>query len=315
LYWLKLIRWKNLLIIFATQWLIWACVILPVIKKNNLQALQLLNAVNFSLLSFSTILIAAAGYIINDYFDIRIDFINKPEKMVLEKNLPRRKAIILHTMFTLLGILLAAYIAAQRDAYEWITVQLFCSLLLWFYSTKFKQRFVIGNIIVALLTMLTIATLVVYEPALHLFFKKDIFIIEGGWQSINPLWFLGFYAFFAFILTWMREIVKDMEDLEGDMREGCRTLPIKCGLLKATRITQYLGIIAWIPLLTAACMLVFKQHYLLGFYTLFALVIPLLIWIINLQKKATKEHYAKHSSSIKIIMVLGLGSLIINLWV
>lgn len=312
--WLSLIRWKNLLIIFGTQLLIWSCVILPVTHTWQNLPTPLLNPFNFSLIAISTVLIAAAGYIINDYFDVRIDLINKPEKMILEKSIPRRKAIIMHSVFNVLGILLAGYVAHQRTAYEWLSIQLGCTILLWLYSTKFKQRFMIGNVVVALLTALTIITLIIYEPALHVFFKKPVFEKTAkDFMHLNPLWLLGVYAYFAFVLTWMREIVKDMEDLKGDSEEGCATMPIRWGLKKTTHFTQVLSALALIPLVISSFALIKTHNFILGIYTVIAIILPLLFWTFFLNKKATTEHYARCSSQVKLIMVSGIGSLIINL--
>ena len=314
MFWLTLVRWKNLLIIYGTQLLIWACVILPSSKTWSGLPQLLLTPLNFSLIAISTLLIAAAGYIINDYFDVRIDMINKPQKMVLEKKIPRRTAIIAHSVCNVLGLAFAWYVASQRTAYEWLWVQLTCTVLLWLYSTKFKQRFMIGNVVVALLTALAILTLIVYEPLMHAFFFKPVFEKnETGLLHLNPVWLLGVYAYFAFLLTWMREIVKDMEDLKGDAEEGCMTMPIKWGLKKAAQFTQVLGVLSIIPLIISATALIVTKNYFLGGYTIIALIIPLSIWIFNVNKKATTEHYAKCSAQIKLIMVAGIGSLIINL--
>src|SRR5690606_14241475 len=109
--------------------------------------------------SASTVMIAGAGYIINDYFDIRIDNINRPEKMVLERTIPRRMAIIMHTALNLIALFLAGLVARKAGNYSWLLLQLCCTLLLWFYSTHFKRQFATGNIVVSLLTALTIVTL------------------------------------------------------------------------------------------------------------------------------------------------------------
>lgn len=307
---LKLIRWSNLLIIFFTQLLVWACVMLPTQQYES--SGHLLNFQNFLLVSLSTVLIAAAGYIINDYFDIRIDNINHPEKMVLEKNIPRRHAIILHSVLNIIAIILAFFVARKAGHYSWLLMQLGCTILLWFYSTKFKMQFAIGNIVVALLTAFTIIILILYEPAMHHFLTKPIFIKINESRAIpNPVWVLMVYTYFAFVLTWMREIVKDMEDLKGDDAEGCVTMPIKWGLKKASQFTQTLGVFALIPLVIAVFKLFLKSNFLLGIYTLIALVIPILLWLFFLQKESTSVHYGKASRYLKFIMVSGIGSLIL----
>lgn len=293
--------------------LIWACVILPASKSWEGLPPLLLTPFHFALIIFSTLLIAAAGYIINDYFDIRIDMINKPEKMILEKKIPRRMGIMMHTVFNVLGIVLAWYVAHQRTAYEWLTLQVAVTILLWLYSTRFKQRFMIGNVVVSLLTALTILTLVVYEPAMHVFLRKPVFEEEvTGFLHLNPLWLLGVYAYFAFVLTWVREIVKDMEDRKGDAQEGCETMPIRWGLKTTTHFTQLLSVLAILPLLFSSYCLIATHNYMLGIYTFIALVLPLSVWTYRLGKGTTAAHYAKQSAGIKLIMIAGIGSLIIN---
>lgn len=306
---LRLIRWNNLLIIFLTQLLVWWCVIMPAFGYSSSPGL--LNGVNFLCLSLSTVLIAAAGYIINDYFDIKIDIINKPDKVVFEKIIPRRMGIILHSLFNVVGLLLALFIALQAHHPEWIFLQLGCTMLLWFYSTHFKRQFMTGNIVVALLSAFTIIAMLLYEPLMHYYIDKGYFIWTAKGIIPNPVWVLLVYAYFAFVLTWMREIVKDMEDHKGDAEEGCVTMPIKWGLLRSVRFVQMLATLAVIPLLTAAVKLCVERCWLLGIYAIAALVLPIVWWAIWLQGQATKQHYHQASKWIKIIMVLGIGSLII----
>ncbi|MBS1777079.1 MAG: geranylgeranylglycerol-phosphate geranylgeranyltransferase [Bacteroidetes bacterium] len=303
----RLIRWSNLVIIFCTQLLAWRCVIYP-LSHDGIQLL--LGFSNFFLLSFSTILIAGAGYIINDYFDVRIDSINKPDKMILERKVPRRLAIILHTVMNIGGLALVSWLAHQAGKTQWVLVQLSCTLLLWFYSTHFKRQFIIGNIVVALLTGLTILTLIVYEPALHLYLMQPAFVVAGASTLPNPVWVLLVYAYFAFVLTWMREIVKDMEDFKGDEAEGCLTMPIKWGLKKATRFTLLLAALALLPICFGVLKLFVNADYLFATYCFVGLVLPFVSWMFFLPKAATVKHYAKASRYLKMIMVLGLCSLI-----
>lgn len=307
---LQLIRWKNLLIMLLTQFLAWACVVLPMSRVAHVSLL--LNFPNFMLVAGSTILIAAAGYIINDYFDIRIDNINRPEKMVLEKSIPRRQAIIWHTSLNIIALALAGIVARRGGHYSWLGLQLVCTFLLWFYSTHFKRQFMIGNVVVALLTALTIVVLVIYEPAMYPYLLQKPFILTPQDLYLpNPIYVLAIYTYFAFVLTWMREIVKDMEDFKGDEADGCITMPIKWGLKKSVRFIQLLGVFALVPLCIGANKLLLKQDYLLGFYAIIMLIIPLIVWMWFLQQKHTTDHYGKASRWIKLIMVAGIGSLII----
>ena len=300
--WLQLIRWKNLLIIFLTQLLAWAFVILPCSPG-------ILGPINFLCFALSTVLIAAAGYIINDYFDIRIDTINRPYKVVLEKIIPRKQAIIAHTVFNAIALVLAGYVAAQAHHYEWLLLQAGCTLLLWFYSTHFKKRYMSGNIVVSLLAALTILTLVLYAPVLHNLFALPVFPMAHSLSSM-PVWVLVVYAYFAFMLTWMREIVKDMEDYKGDDAEGCMTMPIKKGLSYCVTFIRVLMALAVIPLVIAVLALSSKGYYILPGYISTLLIVPLCAWAFFIGKDFTTAHYHRASRMLKAIMVLGICSLI-----
>lgn len=307
--WLKLVRWQNLVIIFLTQLFAWGCVIVPMRQYSPVPLVLSWN--NFLLLSLSTVLIAAAGYIINDYFDIKIDIINRPEKLILEKRIPLKLAIVVHTVMNVMAIMLAVIVARRAGHYSFIAIQLSCTLLLWLYSTTFKRQFVTGNVVVSLLTALTILTLMLYETAIRFYLRQDFFIHTGKALIPNPVWVLGTYAYFAFMLTWMREIVKDMEDFKGDAEQGCVTMPIKWGLLRSARFTQLIGLLAVTPLIIGAVKLLKEQWYVLGIYVLAGLALPIILWMYYLPKEATTKHYSKESRYLKIIMVLGIVSLII----
>lgn len=302
-------RWKNLVIVFLTQLLAWGCVILPL--RAISEAPLLLTPINFICIALATILIAAAGYIINDYFDIKIDIINRPEKVILEKKIPMKQAILMHSFLNIAGLLLALFVAVQAHHWSWVFFQLICTILLWFYSTHFKRMFMSGNIIVALLTAFTIIVLIWYEPALHGYATRNAILKTAGKSIPNPFWVLMVYTFFAFMLTWMREIVKDMEDFKGDAEQGCVTMPIKWGLQRSQWFAQGLGLFAIIPLINGAYKLIKAGWWILGSYALLALVLPLIALIYNLKKEATTQHYARVSKQVKVIMVLGIFSLVI----
>jgi 4-hydroxybenzoate polyprenyltransferase len=304
---LRLLRWPNLLIIFFTQAAVWWCVIQP-LGEGSL----VLDRYHFLFLTASTVAIAAAGYLINDYFDIRIDAVNHPEKFILEKKIHRRIAIILHSALNALGLLLALIVARRSGSLWPVLVPIVCTTLLWFYSTHFKQRFMVGNVVVAILTALAVLILLFYEPALLRLFPSPALTSDLDTRTIvNPAYIVAGYAYFAFVLTWMREIVKDMEDIRGDSAERCDTMPIRWGLLRSCRFTQVLGILAVAPLLYGALRLVLAgtQTLPLGLYLFAAVTIPLSVWTLRLTAKATTKHYSRASRGLKIIMVLGVGFL------
>ncbi len=307
--WLRLIRWSNLLIILLTQLLVWFCVLLPV--QKDYEVTLLLTPLNFSLLCISTMLIAAAGYIINDYFDIRIDTINKPDKVILERKIPRRMAIIVHSALNTLALAMAGIVALQAHHTEWLTLQLLCTLILWRYSTTWKRQFMIGNVMVALMTALTVLALLIYEPRLYPFLKEAAISPTGSFgMHPNPVWVIYFFCFFAFTLTWMREIVKDMEDYKGDEEEGCITMPIRWGLKRTNNFLYLLGAVVSTVLILVAALLLLMDDWLMGVYMVL-LGMSILIWLRFIGKKFTTRHYSQASRWLKIIMVLGIGTLLL----
>jgi 4-hydroxybenzoate polyprenyltransferase len=221
---LRLIRLLNLLFIAATQVLFQYAIVQPILDQMDYQTLTNLQ---FSLLVLSSVLIAAAGYIINDYFDLNIDLINKPDKLVVEKHIRRRWAIFWHMGLSVLGILISLYLSWKTGAW-WLGIANFgCVIALWFYSTTFKKKMLSGNIIISLMTawvVLVIGLLSLQMMTLRVG-EHGTLIVFGNLQSkLMRLTLL--YAGFAFIISVIREVIKDMEDLPGDERYGCRTMPI-----------------------------------------------------------------------------------------
>lgn len=267
--------------------------------------------VDFLFISGSTILIAAAGYIINDYFDIKIDIINRPEKVILEKRIPLRTAIIAHVVLNIAGLALAGGISFNSHHFEWMWVHCLSIILLWFYSTHFKRQYMIGNLVIALLTALTVIVLLVYEPALRMHFPTPPPMTSFLMPAIDPKWMFAGFAFFAFMLTWMREIVKDMEDYKGDAAEGCMTMPIKKGLQFSARFAQALGAITIITLALISYFFIADKYLVLGIYTIALIILPLIWWCVYITKKNTIEHYGRASKWLKIIMLSGIASLIV----
>jgi 4-hydroxybenzoate polyprenyltransferase len=304
--WLRLMRWPNLLIIALTQLVAWWCAVHPV------SGLQVLTPLHFLLLCLSTVFIAAGGYIINDYFDIRIDVINKPDKVILERIIPRKQAIIMHSVLNAFALGAAALLAFPAGHPEWLLLQLACTGLLWRYSTHWKRQFMIGNVVVSLMTALTVVALIIYEPALHRA-SRTLWVMYRF--RLSPMTALATLAFFAFVLTWMREIVKDMEDYKGDDAEGCVTMPIKWGLLASSRFVQVLGLLAMIVLLVALAWMALQLRrpwlHVPLYFILGTVVLPLGVWCWRLPRRSDAEHYHLVSTRLKEIMIFGVLSLAI----
>jgi 4-hydroxybenzoate polyprenyltransferase len=251
----------------------------------------------------ASVLIAAGGYIINDYFDLNIDQVNKPNKNVINSVINRRWAILWHLIFSLLGIFTTA-VAVSFQKWYLIIANIICVLLLWFYSTSFKRQVLIGNIVIALLTAWTV---------LILFFAKVPFIAAFGASDELTVKFFRIaflYAGFAFILSIIREAIKDVEDMEGDRKYGCKTLPIVAGLT-ATKIYTTV----WIVVLIAA--LIILQLYVLQFgwwwaiiYNIVFVIFPLIYLFLKNYKAVSTKNFSYLSSLAKWIMLGGILSMI-----
>ncbi len=260
----------------------------------------------FYLIVLSSVLIAAAGYIINDYFDLNIDQVNKPGKIVVDKLIKRRWAIVLHLLFSFTGIVISLYIGWRARSVIIPLGNTACVVLLWFYSTIFKKKLLIGNIIISLLTAWVILVLCLAD-------WYDVTVAGYGEvkMQVDKILRIGFlYAGFAFIISLIREVVKDMEDIEGDARYGCRTMPIVWGIPVSKVFTA-----VWLVVLTAV--LVIMQFYVAGFgwwvciaYCCLLIIMPLLWILYRLYKAQTSKDYGRLSKIIKLVMFTGILSMV-----
>ncbi len=233
---LNLIRYKNLLIIVLLQILLRYGLILPILAYYQIQ--PVLSTGLFAALIFSTVMLAASGYVINDYFDVRIDRINRPAKVVVGNSISRRLVLLMHVFFTLAGSFAGLFISFifRKESYALLFIAL--PVLLWYYSTTFKKQMLVGNIVIALLTAL-VPYLVVSVEFTALVNRFGYDITNGEACSLAWFWTTGF-AFFAFITNLVREIIKDMEDIKGDRLGGCHTLPIEMGIVNSKIVVNVL---------------------------------------------------------------------------
>lgn len=293
---LKMIRLPNLFFMALTQVLFQFCVFYPLYRNNLPQG----DLTRFILLVFASLFIAAAGYIINDYFDINIDEVNKPKRMVVDKVIHRRWAIAWHFMLSGAGIILTLLALPLAQKWYLVLANVFCVILLWFYSTNFKKSLLTGNIVISLLTAWTI---------LIIFFSKVD--MRNAFDSTHYRFFRFaiLYAGFAFIITLIREAIKDMEDMPGDEKYGCRTMPIVWGV-NAAKV--YVAV--WLIVLIAV--IVILQVYILQFrwwlavaYSIPSIIFPLIIILLKLKGSNTTEHYHKLSTLTKMVMLTGILSM------
>ncbi len=302
---LKLFRWKNLLIIALTQYLLRFCIIRPVyqIENVNLQMREF----DFLLLVLSTILIAAAGYIINDYFDLKIDAVNKPDKIILDKYISVKRANLIYLTFNIIAVIIGFYLGYRVGALKLGFINLLSVFLLWFYSFRYKRLFLWGNIVVAFLSALVIVVVYLFE-FFALCSNPMMFIdVSGNMKMINV--FVFSYAIFAFLISVIREIIKDIEDINGDVKAGCKTMPIIIGVKKTKKIVIGLILISMLALAYGQIALYHKNLMFVFLYLTFAVQVPFIYLLFTFYKSEDKKEFHLSSSFCKIIMLAGILSM------
>ncbi|MFC6996073.1 geranylgeranylglycerol-phosphate geranylgeranyltransferase [Rufibacter roseus] len=275
---LSLIRFPNLLIMLLTQVLVRAYLVFPERSLGQLFSFR------FILLLLATLCVAAAGYIINDYYDLKIDRINKPDRIVVGKGLTRRKAMAIHLYLSVVGVALGIVLGWRVGLVMFGT-----AMLLWGYSAQFKKLPFVGNFTIALLA----ATMVLVVP------------LAAG-QSSKAVWA---YGVFAFLTTLIREIIKDIEDEQGDASFRCRTLPIVFGLLK----TKWVLYVLLVIFLSFTGVVVLERLYdtLFAVYLFVAVVLPTLVLWWQLYYADRKRDFARLSWLCKAIMLTGICSMFV----
>lgn len=206
-------------------------------------------SLDFFLLVFSLLLIAAAGNIINDYFDIKADRINKPERVIVSVKIKRRWAILIHWIFNVIAFAIACYLSWKHHSFLYVAIHLLYINLLWIYSTSLKRKFFIGNVVIALLTgFIPVFVSLYFLNVFHFGYQSsswytvivnavsDYFYFNPTEEELGKL-ILNFglgMGFFAFLSNLAREIVKDIEDVKGDIELRAKTVPIVWGEQKSS---------------------------------------------------------------------------------
>lgn len=232
------------------------------------------------LIILSTVIIAAAGYMINDYYDVKIDYVNRPNEVVIGKGIKRRVAIFLHTILNFTGIGLG-YLVSPKIA----LVNFIAAFLLWLYSNKLKREPFIGNLTVALLTATSIFLIAIYYQ------KSELLILT--------------YAIFAFFLNLMREIIKDIEDRPGDRKHGCRTLPIVIGFHNTKKVIFAIAFSFVCSILIVAVKISSPSLY----YYFGVMGIFFMFFMYKIYYADRKMHFSQLSTFAKILMLVGTLSM------
>ncbi len=275
---LSLIRFPNLVIIAFCQFLVQVCLLQPSQSVGTI-----IKTESFYLLLLSTFSVAAAGYIINDYYDIKIDAINKPKRLVVGKGVNRRQAMVAHLLLSAIGVIVGF---ALSWAVGFIIVG--AVLLLWGYSAQLKKMLLLGNITIAFLSATMLLVVAVNVGADN----------KAVWA----------YALFSFIISLVREIIKDMEDVKGDASFGCRTLPIVAGIPKSKWVLYGLMAVFYATVVMA---IIYRYNdWLFGLYMLLLVLVPSFFFLKSIIKADRKKDFSRLSNWCKGIMLMGILSML-----
>ncbi len=321
---LQATRWVNLLYIFATLFLLRFCVVMPLFNLFGFE--PTLNHIEYLLLAISTMSIAAGGYLINDYYDGKADAINKPDKLVVGYKITHPQTIRLYLGLTIVGVVLGFILGLECGAYQLGYVHVFTAAALWFYSTTLKRKVLIGNLTIAFIIGLTVLLVLLFDNALREVFGVwlkslfSIFLVKMGievmpidYSHVANLEMLTMvidqvtgYAAFAFLLTLVREIVKDAEDVEGDEAAGYNTMAVSAGVGIAKLIATAVTLLVIKLIFDFQMFHFFVGNKVVAILALFFMQLPLLYLVFRLWKARFKADFSHASLVVKVLMLVGL---------
>lgn len=303
----RFIRLPNLIIVVLIEVLLRYGILLPILYRG--QADYMTGTTDFILFVIATLLLAVGGYVINDYFDQKIDRVNRPDQLVVSRIVAPRMAIKIHLLVNIVAVLIGFYLAYTVRSI-WFGLLFPCgALFFWFYSARWKQLLIWKNLIVAFISASLILLVLLFE-FFHLRLIPDYFsTVINTLGGIFRL-FLG-YAVFAFLVSLFREIIKDMEDQKGDEQFGTKSLPSVIGvgwskLVIVTLILITVALLAYVQLVI----------YLLGMFVLFwyfmvLVQLPSLTLIVAVLRAQRREEFHFASTMAKLIMFTGIGSMFV----
>lgn len=222
---MQLVRWSNLLFLAVLVWVMDKWVAVPVLNQAAFG--EQLPWYTLLLIVCATVLIAAGGYVVNDYFDVKIDRINRPDQLIVTRTVSRESAVRLSMWLSGTGVVCGLASAALLKSTMIAILFVFVPGLLWFYSSSYKRLFMIGNLTIALLAGLT-PMMVAFANIAQLRLRYELILPYTTLEHDLYAW-LGGFALFAFLLTWIREIIKDMQDQQGDRELECHSMPVVWG--------------------------------------------------------------------------------------
>lgn len=297
-YFLKLVRWPNLVMLILVQCLIKFSLLIPEFGVQST-----LNWYGFSLLVLSTVCLAAAGYIINDVNDIEADDINKPHKVIINKHISSDMAFNWFIALNVLGVLLGFLVAQTVEKNAFFVLFIIVSAILYLYATYLKYTFILGHIVISLLVSSSLLIVGLFEllPVLTPENKSNQFTI---FKIILD------YAIFAFIINLIRELIKSVQDVDGDYKAGVKSLPVILGKDRSTRIIFALSLIPVLAVIYYVITYLYKQPIVVVYF-LITIIAPLIYGSIKLFSARRKEDFLRLSMLYKMIMLFGMLSMLL----
>lgn len=295
---LKLIRYQNLLIIALVQ----AVFHFGFLKQQEGLLLALKN-IEFILLIIATVCIAAAGYIINNIVDQETDNISKPEKVIVGKHISETRAYNYYIALNIVGVLIGFFVSNIIFKESFAAIFIVVAFILYLYATQFKQSLLAGNFLVSFLVAFSILLVGLFDlyPVIS---DENRHFLGVLFQIIID------YATFAFLLTFIREVVKDIEDYDGDLKTGMNTLPIFLGKEKTQKVIFGLSFIPLLALLYYLNANFTNLEYVI-YYTLAMVVAPMLYFIAKLWQAKTQKDFNHLSTVLKFVMITGILSIVV----
>ena len=256
---------------------------------------------SFALLVIATICIAAAGNIINDIYDVEIDKVNKPNKVLIGKRISERNANRLFVLFNIVGVAIGFYLANSIGKPSFAALFIVFSALLYLYASYLKGILLIGNLLVSALVAMSLIIVALFDlfPAIT---PQNQATQSAVFKIVLQ------YALFALFINFIREIIKDLQDINGDKKGGMNTLPIALGRKRTISIVFLLGVFMTLGVVFYMYENLYNQQTLL-LYFLFAIVAPLLYFCIKSWDADSPKEYGLLSKLLKIIMFLGICSI------
>jgi len=314
----RLLRPINLLIVAATAYALRWWILKPLVASAPVQMKLTMSEFDFMILTLMLVLLTGAGNIINDYFDLRVDRINKPKRIIIDKLIKRRVAMAAHITLNAIAVIFGMYLSWKAQNLLLLAIPLFVAASLWYYSTSFKKQFLIGNVVVGIMAALLPLLVGIFElPKLfNLYYPVLAQFCEDNQTTVGPanffklLWIWIFcYAAYAFAVTLVREVQKDMEDIEGDSAALYETLPIVWGVKKGVLFVVALLILIISSLIYLQLMLFDSSAWLAKVIFNGLLVLPLVLSLLFTIKGRKKQNFSMAALFSKLAM---LGMLIMT---